>query len=311
DGRLIVGVNPNRALDEGYRDFCALLAGQVSAALRSAQSYDEERQRAAALAELDRAKTEFFSNVSHEFRTPLTLMLGPLEETLRGRSGALPADAVEDLDLVHRNALRLLRLANSLLDFARFEKDRLQARYEPVDLAALTADLASVFRAAIEKAGLDLRVHCPPLPEPAYIDPAMWEKIVLNLISNAFKFTRQGSIRIAQEVAGDEIRLIVADSGCGIPPADLAHVFTRFYRVEGTAGRTYEGSGIGLALVQELVRLHGGRIEVESAPGRGSAFTVSIPRSAGRWPAERIGAAGRWPARRVRARKQRPTAGAR
>src|SRR5262249_47617386 len=153
-----------------------------------------ERRRAEALAELDRVKTAFFSNVSHEFRTPLTLMLGPLEETLAKENGELNSTVRNQIELAHRNGLRLLKLVNTLLDFSRIEAGRAQAVYEPTDVSTYTCELASVFRSAVERAGLQLVVNCPPLSEPVYVDREMWEKIVLNLLSNAFKFTFAGEI---------------------------------------------------------------------------------------------------------------------
>ncbi len=278
-GVLVAGLNPYRLFDDGYQGFLGLVAGQIAAAIANAQAYEEERKRAEALAELDRAKTTFFSNVSHEFRTPLTLMLGPLEELLARQEAD---DYSGDLRLVHvayRNGLRLLKLVNSLLDFARIEAGRVQASYEPTDLAAFTADLASSFRSATDKAGLRLIVHCPPLPQPVYVDRDMWEKVVLNLISNAFKFTLEGEIEVRLEAApdGSVAKLSVRDTGTGIPPEEMPRLFERFHRVEGTRGRTHEGTGIGLALVQELVKLHGGSIFVESELGRGSTFSVHIP----------------------------------
>ncbi|WP_187829952.1 ATP-binding protein [Siccirubricoccus phaeus] len=277
-GCLILGLNPYRLFDEGYRQFLGLVAGQVSAALANAEAYEEERRRAEALAELDRAKTAFFSNVSHEFRTPLTLMLGPLEEVLAAPAGLAPADHTR-LETAHRNARRLLRLVNSLLDFSRVEAGRAQAQSAPVDLAAFTAELASSFRSLCERAGLALEVDCPPLPAPVFVDRGMWETITLNLLSNAFKFTFAGRIRVSLRPAqgGATVVLTVQDTGTGIPAESLPKVFERFHRVAGAEGRSFEGSGIGLALVRELVRLHGGEIAVESRPGKGSAFTVTLP----------------------------------
>ncbi|MGI2902263.1 ATP-binding protein [Tolypothrix sp. VBCCA 56010] len=274
-GVLVAGISPNRFLDEGYRSFYELLAGQVSIAVRNAQAYEEERRRAEMLAELDRAKTAFFSNVSHEFRTPLTLMLGPLEDALRDRH--LSPSQREQITIAHRNSLRLLKLVNTLLDFSRLEAGRTQAIYEPTDLATLTADLASVFRSAIEKAGLEFIVDCQPLSEPVYVDRDMWEKIVLNLLSNALKFTQRGYIKVEQRAFKGNIELRIEDTGSGIPQSELKNVFKRFHRIEGTQARTHEGSGIGLALVQELAKLHGGSVRVESVCG-GSTFIVSIPR---------------------------------
>ena len=281
-GVMVLGVSPARALDEGYRSFFELLAGQLAVALRNALAYAEERRRAEALAELDRSKTAFFSNVSHEFRTPLTLMLGPLEEMLR-RAAALPDEATlvpvprEDVAMAHRNARRLLRLVNTLLDFSRLEAGRADARFVATDLAAFTTDLASAFRSAIERAGLRLDVSCPPLPDAAYVDRAIWEKIVFNLLSNALKFTFSGAIAVSLGAEDGQAVLRVRDSGVGIPPDELPHVFERFRQVRGSRARTHEGSGIGLALVKELAAVHGGTVGVDSRAGEGSTFSVRIP----------------------------------
>jgi signal transduction histidine kinase len=286
--RLVVGINPRRPFDDQYRGFLDLVAGQLGAALGNARAYEEERQRAEAFAEIDRAKTAFFSNVSHEFRTPLTLMMGPLEDTLA--EPGVPALMRERLELAHRNSLRLLKLVNALLDFARLEAGRIEAVYEPTDLAGLTTALASNFRSAVERAGMTLTVDCQPL-DPVYVDRSMWEKIVLNLLSNAFKFTFDGGIEVSLRQAGEVARLQVRDSGTGIPADELPLLFERFHRVRDARGRSYEGSGIGLALVQELARLHGGAVGVESTVDRGSVFTVTIPLGTAHLPADRVGAA--------------------
>jgi len=288
-GVLLVGLNPFRLFDDNYRGFVDLVAAQIAACIGNAQAYEAERKRAEALAELDRAKTAFFSNVSHEFRTPLTLMLAPLDDILAGSVGEAPAAARELLTIVRRNGERLLKLVNTLLDFSRIEAGRVQAVYEPLDLAACTAELASVFRSAVEKAGMRLVIDCPPLSEPVFIDRDMWEKIVLNLVSNAFKYTLEGEIRVALRTAEDSAVLTVEDTGTGVPEDELPRLFNRFHRVEGARGRTQEGTGIGLALVQELVKLHGGTVGVASVFGQGSTFTVTIPLGDGHLPADRIG----------------------
>ncbi|HLG98631.1 MAG TPA: ATP-binding protein [Bryobacteraceae bacterium] len=291
-GFLIAGLSSRLRFDESYKNFLDLAAGQIASSLSAARAYEEERRRAEALAEIDRTKTAFFSNVSHEFRTPLTLMLGPLESLLRG-DGALAPQAREQVETAHRNSLRLLKLVNSLLDFSRIEAGRMKAVYEPVDLSSLTTDLASNFRSAMAAAGLELIVRCEPLPEPVYIDREMWEKIVLNLLSNAFKFTFEGHVEVSLRESGENAVLAVSDTGTGIPPQELPHVFERFHRVEGARGRTYEGTGIGLALIQELVKFHGGTIAVESELGKGSRFTITIPLGTAHLPQARINAGER------------------
>jgi len=289
-GFVLAGTNPHKRVDPSYRTFFDLVAGHISSAIAAASAYQEERRRAEALAEIDRAKTAFFSNVSHEFRTPLTLLLGPLEDSLANKHGILPMVAAANLATAHRNALRLLKLVNTLLDFSRIEAGRAQATYQPVDLATLTADLASNFRSLCEKAGLRLDVHCPPLRsgEPAYVDPDLWEKIVLNLLSNAFKFTLQGEIEVRLESADGQAVLTVRDTGVGIPSNQLPHMFERFHRIEHSRGRTHEGTGIGLALVQELVKLHGGTVGVESVVDHGSTFRVAIPLGANHLDLDRV-----------------------
>jgi signal transduction histidine kinase/DNA-binding response OmpR family regulator len=247
----------------------------------------ELREANAKLAQLDRAKTEFFSNVSHEFRTPLTLMLGPLEDELAERIASPPERRVR-LETAHRNAQRLLKLVNTILDFSKLEAGRAQASFAPTDLAALTRNLASVFRAAMEKAELELVVDCPELPEPVYVDHQMWEKIVFNLLSNAFKHTFEGSIRVAVRWCGSHAELSVSDTGIGIAESELPRLFERFHRITGAQSRSHEGTGIGLALVRELAALHGGELRVASTSKVGSTFTVTIRTGRSHLPADRV-----------------------
>ena len=276
-GVVVFGLSPYRPLDDAYRGFLDLLVTQITVGLANVRAYEDERRRADALAELDRAKTIFFSNVSHEFRTPLTLMLGPLEEVLSNPPPGQTADERGLIDTAHRNGLRLLKLVNSLLDFSRIEAGRMEPSYEAIDIVTMTKDLASVFRAATDKAGLTLEVDSSPISEPTFVDPAMWEKIVLNLVSNAFKYTLRGRIVVSLRREGDELALSVEDTGVGIAEHEIPHLFDRFHRVDGVEGRTNEGTGIGLALVQELAKLHGGSVSVSSVLGQGSTFTVRIP----------------------------------
>jgi signal transduction histidine kinase len=260
-----------------YAGFLNLVAGQIAASIANARAYSAETRRAEALAEIDRAKTTFFSNVSHEFRTPLTLMLGPLHDLLARSQTHLSPTAKEQLDLVSRNGARLLRLVNTLLDFSRLEAGRVQAVYLATDLARFTSELASVFRSATDKAGLRLIVDRSDLGEPVYVDRDMWEKVVLNLISNAFKFTFEGEIAVSVHRVGNMAELRVQDTGVGIPAEAIPKLFERFNRVPNVPSRTHEGTGIGLALVYELVKLHCGSVRVDSMVGQGSTFVVSIP----------------------------------
>jgi len=287
-GFLIVGASPRRILDRDYETFFELVAAQIGTAVAHAHAYQEERHRAESLAELDRAKTAFFSNVSHEFRTPLTLLLGPLEDTLKKDPGALQPDDRRRIETAHRNALRLLKLTNMLLDFSRIEAGRIEAAYEAVDLSRLTSEVASVFRSAVERMGLRFRVDCQRLPDSVFVDREMWEKIVLNLLSNALKFTFKGEIAVTLTDRGKRAELSVRDTGTGIPQVELPRLFERFHRVHGSRARTLEGSGIGLAVVQELARLHGATVGVQSQIGEGTAFTVSIPYGRAHLPAAKI-----------------------
>ncbi|MEI9941942.1 MAG: ATP-binding protein [Pseudomonadota bacterium] len=285
-GFIVAGLSPMLRSGESYTRFHNLLAASISQSVSGAAAYEEEKKRAESLAELDRAKTAFFGNVSHEFRTPLTLILAPLEELVAGPDGAHVDRAT--VELLHRNALRLQKLVNTLLEFSRIEAGRVEAAYEPLDLGELTTELASGFRDAIERAGLTLIVDCPGLGEPIYVDRDMWEKIVLNLLSNALKFTFEGTISVALRLEEQSACLTVSDTGTGIEQRELPHLFDRFHRIEGARSRSHEGSGIGLALLQELVRLHGGQVGIASEVGAGTTFRVRIPRGFAHLPADRV-----------------------
>ncbi len=274
-GALVVGASPRRPLDSQYRGFCQLLADQLSSALASAASYEQQRQRADALAELDRAKTAFLTNVSHEFRTPLTLLLGPLDDAL---SDAAPQTVLADrLRTAGRNARRLQRLVDSLLDFSRIEAGRANARLVCTDVGALTWDIASSFTELCHRAGLDLVLDCGPAL--ADIDPGMWETIVLNLLSNAVKYTLRGSISVEVHAESTHCRVAVRDTGVGIAAEDLDCLFERFYRADNVHGRSVEGTGIGLSLVRGLVELQRGTVEIDSELDRGTTVTIRLPRS--------------------------------
>jgi signal transduction histidine kinase/CheY-like chemotaxis protein len=276
-GVLVVGTSPNLAIDEDHRSFHQLMAGQFAGAVATSRAFEVERRRAESLAELDQAKTTFFSDVSHELRTPLTLLLGPISDVLDDPDEPLPAGAEEQLRLALRNGHRLQRLVNDLLDVAAIEAGRAEPVRVETDVAAFTAELAGIFRAATERAGLRLTVDCPSLDRPAHVDPRMWEKVVVNLLANAVKYTFVGGIHVTLRADDAGFRLTVADTGVGIVAEELPQLFQRFHRVAGATARTREGTGIGLALVHELAGLHGGTVSVESEPGVGSTFTVALP----------------------------------
>lgn len=235
---------------------------------------------------MDQAKTEFFSNISHEFRTPLTLMLGPIEEELKASNVASLTH--HRMKMAYRNAARLLKLVNTLLDFSRLEAGRLQAVYCPMDIAKLTAELASHFDSTVEKSGIKLIINCPPLPEPIYIDKSLYEKIVFNLISNAFKNTVEGEIEVRTQWVGNGVKLTVRDTGIGIPEDQMIKIFERFHQVANAKARSYEGSGIGLSLVKELVNMHHGVINVASTLNKGSTFSVYFKAGNKHLPPEQI-----------------------
>lgn len=285
---LVVGVNPYRSLDEKYLDFFHLVADQLATSLGNIYAIEEERKRLEALAEIDRAKTDFFSNISHEFRTPLTLMLGSLEQLLQTDDAEVNAAKKQTINITHRNGLRLLRLVNNLLDFSRIEAGREKARFQLMDISRFTRELASNFSSLIENAGLLYRIDTQPVFGPVYVDKLMWEKIVLNLLSNAFKYTLKGSITIRLTQSETSVVLSVKDTGVGIPAEQLPNMFDRFHRIQNTTGRTYEGTGIGLSLVNELVKLHAGTISVASEVGIGSEFIVMIPLGSEHFDADQL-----------------------
>lgn len=271
---LVLGLSRHRPLDDQYRGFCRLVADQVSATMANATAYQGERRRAEALAQLDLAKTTFLANVSHEFRTPLTLMLGPLDDALASLSAD---DALADqLQIVQRNGRRLLRMVNALLDFSRIEAGQSKPQLSVIDVGTLTAGIASSFAEVCKIAGIELVLDCRTAWAEA--DAAMWETIVLNLVSNAFKYTLTGSITVTVAPGRDGgATITVADTGAGIAAEHLSRLFDRFYRPAETAGRTAEGSGIGLALVRSLVEMHHGTIDVDSTPGQGTSVRISLP----------------------------------
>ncbi len=235
---LVLLPHPLRPFDDAHERFVGLVADQLGQILVVATSRAREHARLEALAALDAAKTAFLSNVSHEFRTPLTLLLGPLEDVLSGREEAI---ARTEAEVMHSSAHRLLRMVNGLLDVARIEADGLSATPEMTDLEALTRDLLQPFEVAAVRAGLVLETELQSELGPVLADPSLWEKIVVNLVSNAIKFTRSGTVAVTFSHCDEHVLLRVADTGPGIAPAELGRVFDRFYRVQNGDGSQHRG----------------------------------------------------------------------
>ena len=274
-GVLVIGVNPYWRPDDAYTAFAAMASRQLGVMITDAVSYQNERKRQQALAELDRARTEFFQNVSHELRAPLTMLLTPLHDILDEPGVVLPAAARDTVESSIRAADRLQRVVEALLDTSRVESGALVPDREDIDLTSVTAELVEGHRPATE-GRLNLRVDLPTGPLRAYVDRTMWTAIVNNLVNNALKFTPVGEVVVS--LSGDNIQVVltVADTGVGIAREEQAQIFERFHRASN--GDQQPGSGIGLSLVAEMTAAHGGSIEVDSEPGVGSQFVVRLPR---------------------------------
>lgn len=285
---LTFGLNPYRKFDSRFSNFVQQIADQVTLNANNALAYETERKRKEALEELDRAKTIFFTNISHEFRTPLTLILGTLDEIVTNTS--TEPRTLDKLHIARRNALRLLKLVNTLLDFSRIESGKHLANFIQTDIVAFTKHLTANFSAVLDKAGLSFQIKTQVIEKPVFIDRQMWEKIIFNLLSNAFKYTLTGGIIVELFETAEQLILQVKDTGVGIPGEELSRIFDRFHRVQNVVGRSHEGTGIGLALIRELVQLHGGSITAESEPGKGSTFTVTIPLGKDHLPASQVNA---------------------
>ncbi len=273
EGVVVLGINPYRRVDERYSTYATLVTRQLSGLFVDVRAATEERARTAALAELDQAKTTFFANVSHEFRTPLTVALSAAREL---RESGLTEAQARHVDAIQRSAERLNRLVDTLLTFAQAEAGHLAPHREPVDVARLTNDVVGMFRSVIESTGLDLETDLDDMGT-WLIDGEAWVKIVANLLSNAYKFTAAGSIRVILSHTEDKVVLTVQDTGTGIDRADSQRVFERFQQVVGRPARGVPGTGIGLALVKDLVEANKGEVSLVSTPGLGSTFTVTLP----------------------------------
>ena len=273
-------------LDQGDVDSFLAIAGLISASVRI--------MRVGVLEEMDRVKTEFFANISHEFRTPITLTVGPVEQMLSGRHGEITDEAREQLHIVHRNQQRLLTLVNQILDLAKLEAGEMKLRAAATpNINRFIAEVAGQFGSAAEQRGLELRFALGPACNGVdlYVDREKFERLLWNLLSNALKFTRRGHIEIATEIREDGFRFSVTDTGIGIKEDQVPQVFDRFRQADGSESREFAGTGIGLSLVQEIARLHGGSVSVRSRYGSGTTFQVTIPLGRAHLPDDAIVAA--------------------
>ncbi|ORY42987.1 hypothetical protein BCR33DRAFT_785873 [Rhizoclosmatium globosum] len=276
---LVLGTNPEMAYDNSYAAFIDMIRHEVSMAYVNVKSLETARLEAKALMELDKVKTSFFMTMAHELRTPLTLIIGPVDDCLKDSNAKLAPQHQAALELVKKNSNRLLRLVNSLLDLGQLNAGCLKPQFRKVDIAKKTREFLAMFESVIEKAGLECIIDCNHIDADCYVDEEMWQKIVFNLLGNALKFTLNGFIRAVLRMSEDlkYFLLIIEDSGVGIPEVDHGKVFDQFHRVQYNGGRSFEGSGIGLALINDLVKLHHGSIDLTSTVGVGSTFTVKMP----------------------------------
>ena len=260
------------------------VASQAAIAVQQSRLYQKTREQAERLLELDKQKTEFFQNISHEFRTPITLIQGPLDSAVSAGEGLSHAQSIIAL----RNSRRLLRLVNQLLDLQRLDAGRMQPSFRPCDLVEFVTQIVDSFRPYCEKKGLQVTtdlVNCPTV----YLDIEKFDKVLYNLLSNAMKFTpEQGTIAIKLATKDNHCILQVQDSGIGILPQQIPYLFERFHQAEGSENRSYEGSGLGLSLVKELVELHGGNVSVDSVYGQGTTFTLELLTGSSHLPVGRI-----------------------
>lgn len=275
DGFLVAGISNGFKPDASFRHFLEMVGLGLGRSVAAGRAREEERARTRAIAALEQAKTALFSNASHELRTPLTLILGPLDQALDDMS--VKGITRERIALARKSASRMLKIVNGLLDFSRIEAGERKGAFQPTDLAQLTRDVAAMFGSAAESAGLDLSVDCPPLARTVDVDREAWEQIVSNLLSNAIKFTPSGSIQVRLGGEGEQAVLTVTDTGIGIASEDRSRIFSRFYRVDDARARAHEGTGLGLALVRELVRIHGGSVTAEGSPDHGTRMVVRVP----------------------------------
>jgi adenylate cyclase len=284
-GSIILGVaSKTRPWPASEVELAKSVAAQAAIAVQQSRLYQKTRDQAERLLELDKQKTEFFQNISHEFRTPITLIQGPLESAVSSGEGL----SHEQSTIALRNSRRLLRLVNQLLDLQRLDAGRMQPSFRPCDLVDFVTQIVDSFRPYCEKKGLQLLTDLQPCPT-VYLDMEKFDKVVYNLLSNAMKFTPDGgTITVRMRSQNNNCTLEVQDTGIGIVKEQIPHLFERFRQAEGSENRSYEGSGLGLALVKELVELHGGKVSVDSVYGQGTTFILWLQTGAAHLPPAQV-----------------------
>ncbi|WP_075299181.1 MULTISPECIES: SpoIIE family protein phosphatase [unclassified Pseudonocardia] len=281
---VVIGVPPLLPLDAAHRSFLRLVIGNIGTVLATALARDRERDRRADITTAEQARVEYYAGLGDEFRDPLTLVLGPLERLREHEDAAVRSEVA----LARRNAERMLKLVDSLLDVSALQSGRHEGLFAPTELGTTTAEIVAAFAPVLEQAGLSLTSSTPRGGRPVWVDRDAWEKIVLNLLSNAVKYTMDGGVSVELTQDGEQVVLRVSDTGVGIPDDEIDTVFDRFHRAGSRRGRTLEGSGLGLPLIRQLVRLHRGSIAVVAGPDGGSTFTVRLPLGFAHLPQDRL-----------------------
>ena len=259
-------------MDQGDVETLQAIAGLISAVVQN--------MRVAVLQEMDRLKTDFFANISHEFRTPITLTLGPLEGIQNGRYGPISDATRGQVEIMVRNQHRLLGLINQILDLAKIEAGQMKlAASKMSDMNQFIERRVAQFQSMAERRAIELRLSLDPGVRGAdvYVDQEHFDKLLFNLLSNAMKFTKRGHVEVATAIGGGKLELTITDTGIGIEEDQLPHIFDRFRQADSSTTRDHAGTGIGLALVREVVKLHGGEINAYSQAGKGTSFKIALP----------------------------------
>ena len=277
-GLLALGRQPGHpAIDEGETEFLRIVAANLSVAWENARLYQEAVETAERLKEMDRLKSQFLANMSHELRTPLNSIIGFSRVILKGIDGPITEQQRQDLEAIFNSGQHLLGLINDILDISKIEAGKMELVFEPTDLQEIIRGVMSTAIALVKDKPIELQQSVPANLPTIIADSRRVRQVLLNLVSNAAKFTDQGFIRVEAKVERDYVIISVSDSGIGIPPEKMPHIFEAFTQVDASPSRKHGGTGLGLTISKSFVELHGGRIWAESEPGKGSTFTFTLP----------------------------------